>query len=896
MDLTLKPYQQAALAALDAFLAAARGCSTAEQMQAAFTAARLEALGEQAPLLPYRPFSIEQPEIPVACLRIPTGGGKTLMAAHAVERAARHYTGTPAPLALWLVPSDAIRTQTLEALKTPGHPYRDALLRYWPTERLTVLDVADAGQLRAHDFGARAIVLVGTIQTLRVDKTQGRNVYAYREDFEPHFVDAPDAPIFERVGEADLEAQPYLSRADLGKIKRSFANLLTWHRPIVIMDEAHNAQSDLSLTVLERIRPACVIEWTATPAAGQNVLYHVSAQALKAEDMIKLPIVLAPHPNWQEAVRDAVLTRARLEEAAAGENDYVRPIALFQAEDKGGEVTYEMLQAYLVDVHAVPPAQIAVHTGKQRDLDGVDLFDRDCPIRFIITVEALKEGWDCSFAYVFCTAQNIRSNTKMEQLLGRVLRMPHARRRTAEALNRAYAHVCGPSTALVANQLTDRLISMGFEELAAAQYVQPALGGGDLFTAPVAAPLALETVFEVDDKHVAAMQALAEALPDQVRLTPAADAATPATITVTGALTNEIIEAAVNAMPRAKPAREAATQLLQRHQARVEAAAAPSQRGEAFAAVPMLAIPLQGELMLYEPELLSELADYSLAGLPADLPGFTREETVRPWLIDVERGRLHIREDHAQYRLDLDEGDAGVSRENVIRALDRRLRRDAILQPDMIAWLGRLLDGLERAEFDLAYLLRHLNAVADAAKSRLDDLLAVQRRAAFQQSLVAPAAPPRLDEHFAFRFDPQAYPARWDYAGRYRFLKHYYPKPGELKPEIDAEETACAIAIDQLSQVKWWVRNLEKQPMHAFWLPTSTDRFYPDFVAELGDGRLFVVEYKGGHLYDNADSREKRTIGEVWAAASGGRCVFAMITDRNTAGVAVEDQLRKAMG
>lgn len=896
MDLTLKPYQQDALAALDAFLVAARGCTTAEQMQAAFTAARREALGDQAPLLPYRPFSAEQPEIPVACLRIPTGGGKTLMAAHAVERAARQYTGTPAPLALWLVPSDAIRTQTLEALKTPGHPYRDALLRYWPAERLTVLDVVDAGQLRAHDFGARAIVLVGTLQTLRVDKTQGRNAYAYREDFEPHFADAPDAPIFERVGEADLDAQPYLSRADLGKIKRSFANLLAWHRPIVIMDEAHNAQSDLSLTVLERIRPACVIEWTATPATGQNVLYHVSAQALKAEDMIKLPIVLAPHPNWQEAVRDAVLTRARLEEAATGESDYVRPIALFQAEDKGGEVTYEMLRAYLIDTHAIPAGQIAVHTGKQRDLDGVNLFDRDCPIRFIITVEALKEGWDCSFAYVFCTAQNIRSNTKMEQLLGRVLRMPHARRRTAEALNRAYAHVCGPSTALVAGQLTDRLISMGFEELATAQYVQPALGGGDLFTPPAVAPLAVETVFEVEDKHVAAMQALAEALPGQVRLTPATGDAAPATITVTGALTIEIIEAAVDALPRNRAVREAATQVLQRHQARVEAAAAPSQRGEAFAAVPMLAIPLQGELMLYEPELLSELADYSLTGLPADLPGFTREETVRPWLIDVERGRLHIREDQAQYRLDLDEGDAGVSRENVIRALDRRLRRDAILQPDMIAWLGKLLDGLDRAGFDLAYLLRHLNAVAEAAKDRLDALLADQRRAAFQQSLVEAAALPRLDDHFAFRFDSQAYPARWDYAGRYRFLKHYYPKPGELKPEIDAEETACAIAIDQMPQVKWWVRNLEKQPTHSFWLPTSTDRFYPDFVAELEDGRLFVVEYKGGHLYDNADSREKRTIGAVWAAASGGRCVFAMVTDRNTAGVAVEDQLLKAMG
>src|SRR5690606_24523241 len=119
---------------------------------------------------------------------------------------------------------------------------------------------------------------------------------AYQEDFTPHFAGVPDSDCFERVSEADLEAQPYLSRADLGKVKHSFANLLAWHRPIVIVDEAHSVQSPLSMEVLRRIRPACVIEWTATPARDQNVLYHVSAQVLKDEQMIKLPIVLGSHP------------------------------------------------------------------------------------------------------------------------------------------------------------------------------------------------------------------------------------------------------------------------------------------------------------------------------------------------------------------------------------------------------------------------------------------------------------------------------------------------------------------------------------------------------------------------------------------------------------------------
>lgn len=884
--LELKRYQGDALAALSGFLCAARGQRDQAQMQAAFDAARRNAMGDSVPPRIYRPFTAQAPEVPVACIRIPTGGGKTLMAAHAIDIAARDYVGSRAPIALWLVPTNTIRTQTLEALKTPGHPYRQALLEHWPEDRLTVLDIADCRQLRAHDIGNRAIVVVGTVQTLRVENTAAREVYAYHEDFASHFAAAPDAPYFERVSERDLEAQPYLSTGDLGRIKASFANLLAWHRPVVIMDEAHNAQSSLSLTLLERIRPACVVEWTATPLPEQNVLYHVSAQELKAADMIKLPIVLAPHPNWREAVRDAVLTREALAAEAGSERDYVRPLVLFQAEPKGGEATVEALKAHLVEQLHIDERRIAVATGSQRGLDGVDLFRRDCVIEFVITVEALKEGWDCSFAYVFCTTQNIRSAKDMEQLLGRVLRMPYAQRRASDKLNRAYAHVCGARTAQVANQLADRLISMGFERMAAVQGVQPA--GDDMFGPPPAPPAEVESEFEAT---AASAQALAAALPGQVRTEAGDDGATR--VTVTGRVDAAAVDAAVAALPRRD--RDAMKEQLERHEARVLAAAAPSERGVAFALVPQLVLPVQGGLRLFEPELLEEFADYTLAGLDAGLPGFVREEARNPYLIDVERGRVDVRQDPAQYGLSLDGPSEAVRREDVIRALDRKLRNEAILQPDMIAWLGRVLDGLERAGFEPAYLARHLNALGDAVAARLRSLLAQQRDITYRQTLLPGARAARLDDVTGFRFDPHRYPAHWLFDGRYTFTRHFYPKPGELKPELEAEETACAIELDSLSQVRHWVRNLERQPDCAFWLPTSTDRFYPDFVAELTDGRLFVVEYKGGDRYSNDDSREKRTIGEVWAAASGGKCVFLMATDPATAGLPVGAQLRRAI-
>ena len=64
--------------------------------------------------------------------------------------------------------------------------------------------------------------------------------------------------------------------------------------------------------------------------------------------------------------------------------------------------------------------------------------------------------------------------------------------------------------------------------------------------------------------------------------------------------------------------------------------------------------------------------------------------------------------------------------------------------------------------------------------------------------------------------------------------------------------------------VKHWVRNVGREERFSFWLPTATDYFYPDFVAE----------YKGAHLLHTPDTREKEQIGQQWVAASGGQCLF----------------------
>ena len=398
----------------------------------------------------YRAPLADLPNVPYVCLRLPTGGGKTILGAHAVAVARDAWVEKDYPLVLWLAPTKTIRSQTVEALKNAGHPYRQALDEDFDG-RVRVFDIADFTHIRPHDLRAHCCIVVGTIQTLRVTNTEGRKVYAHHEEMEPHFSAIPDAT-------------QGLEKLDNGGVKFSFANLLHIHRPLMIVDEAHNAVTGLTREMQTRVNPCAIIEFTATPRPKSNILYSVSALELKREDMIKLPIMLAEHDTWQNAVNGAIAKRASLAEAAKRDANYLRPIVLFQAQKKNREVTVEALKKHLTDVENIPESAIAIATGDQRELDGIDLFDPRCPIEYVITVEALKEGWDCSFAYVFCSVSRIHSATDVEQLLGRVLRMPYAKRRKVTELNKAYAYLSEPSSGEAARTLTDKLVTMGFEE------------------------------------------------------------------------------------------------------------------------------------------------------------------------------------------------------------------------------------------------------------------------------------------------------------------------------------------------------------------------------------------------------------------------------------------------
>ena len=309
------------------------------------------------------------------------------------------------------------------------------------------------------------------MQAFRVEDTEGRKVYEPSGELKTHFANVPASFL------------PFLETISDGTPVPSLVNVFRLRNPIIIVDEAHNARTDLSFETLARFRPSCIIEFTATPATKSkpsNVLHAVSAAELNAEEMIKLPIRLESRADWKELLSDALAVRTDLEKTALHEQkltgEYIRPVMLLQAQPKRQNqetLTVEVVRNCLIEDHKIPEEQIAIATGDTKELADVDISKSDCKIRFVITVNALREGWDCPFAYVLCSVAELRASTAVEQILGRIMRLPQAKRKKQLKLNQAYAFSASQNFVDAAKALEDALVENGFQRHEAQAFVTP---------------------------------------------------------------------------------------------------------------------------------------------------------------------------------------------------------------------------------------------------------------------------------------------------------------------------------------------------------------------------------------------------------------------------------------
>ncbi len=809
------------------------------------------------------------PELPYVCLRVPTGGGKTLMACHTIGIVAIEMSHVENPVCLWLVPSNTIRDQTLVALRNRHHPYRQAVDERFSC-KVSVMDLKDALSVRQGTLGGEMCIIVSTLAALRVEDTDGRKVYESAGDLMSHF------------SGLTAEKESYLERRPDGTTPYSLCNVLRLWRPVVIMDEAHNARTTLSFDTLARFNPSCIVEFTATPQIdhhpdreefASNVLHHVSAAELKAEEMVKLPIKLETHADWKGALGKAREWQHRLEQIALAEEretgEYIRPIVLIQAQAKSSTkqtITVEVVKECLLNDFQIRDEQVAIATGNTREIDDVNLFDRTCPIRFIITVQALKEGWDCSFAYVFCSVADVRSARAAEQLLGRVLRMPQAKRKRNPELNFAYAVVSSTDFLETANALKDKLVENGFARIEANQFIQPYQ-----MTLPDSGPLINEVIQPVSE--VPNLAKLSGELRERVTFDPVRNE-----LTVTGDVTESDRAAIANCFQTTEGQHSADAIFQKSHGRRIQlvpvAVARPPFR------IPLMAIRQNGQLELFEEthfrEVPWELADCDATLSESEFPSVVAEGKAGE--LDVsDQGRLEVRfVEQVQRQLSLMIIEPGWDVAGLTNWLDRQIPHPDLTRTQSTLFIHRLLTGLlESRTLTIEQLARQKFRLRSAIGEKIDHFRQKYQTDAFNRMLFrTDGAEIEVGPEFFLEFSADQYAANGYYDGAYRFGKHYFPLIGELKPE--GEEFDCAAYLDQHPKVQWWVRNLERRPQTSFWLQTATDRFYPDFVCLLTDGRILVVEYKGEDRWSNDDSKEKRAIGELWANRSHGKCLFVM--------------------
>lgn len=425
--------------------------------------------------------------VPNAVLKVPTGGGKTWLAVSAVSRIMGRYLDRNTGFVLWIVPNEAIYSQTLKRLKDRQHPYRQALDRA-AAGRVRILEKDDP--LAARDVQANLCVMLLMLQSSNRQNQDTLRMFRDRGDVQGFF--PPEGE--QQAHRAALARTPNLDAYTgmFPMVKDSLGNALRLIRPVVVLDEGHRAISDLAFSTLYGFNPCFVLELTATPQDVQprggrtpkpgryaNILVEVTGRELDREGMVKMPLNLDPRQgNDWKATLDAAVGRLRrldadAEKLRAETNRYIRPILLIQVERTGadqresGLIHSEDVKDWLLTV-GFDAAEIAIKTAEQNDLnapENQDLLSPTNRVRAIITKQALQEGWDCPFAYVLCALAASSNLKAMTQLVGRILRQPEAMKTGIEALDECHVITHHAGTGEVVRAIKDGLEQDGLGDL-----------------------------------------------------------------------------------------------------------------------------------------------------------------------------------------------------------------------------------------------------------------------------------------------------------------------------------------------------------------------------------------------------------------------------------------------
>ena len=805
------------------------------------------------------------PGVPNLCIKVPTGGGKTFIACNAIRPVFDALPVTKTKAVVWLVPSEAILTQTVKALKDTSHPYRQKI------------DVDFGGRvevytkqelLNGQNFNPTAVteqlsIMVLSYDSFRTSRKDGRKAFQENSNLAefPKVLGKPDSPIE-------------------GADETALFQIINQLNPLVIVDESHHARSDLSQEMLANFNPCFVLDLTATPRKDSNIISYVDAVQLKTEHMVKLPVIVYNRDSQAEVILDAIELRNKLEELAAAEyavsKKYIRPIVLFQAEPKGKEeaTTFEKIREKLI-AYDIPAEQIAIRTADVNELKSTELMSEDCPIRYIITVNALSEGWDCPFAYILASIANKTSQVQVEQILGRILRLPHTTQHGQPSLNMSYVLTSSNDFNETVKGIIQGLNDAGFSDK-------------DYRVSEPPAPKVPDPVQITIDKGCPKMETPLESPEEDVS-------------GVDWKLVNEEYQRRREAEKSPETAPKADSMLSEAESAGQAYNAAIQQSGnDPYLQKTPWEVREQMPTFDVKPEFREDIERLVIPQFFAAIPDtlFTDGSHVLLDEAQLSEGFTLKNKDCDIDFAAADDGIVKVDIENKENGLPRVFKMSSpeqqyfkeyfnSLPPEsrvrqckemMLRQLNKL-NGVDTAELK-AYIER---IVGNMSK---DQLAAMEKAPLGYAKKIKDKVQALLEQHCRENFSD------WLSTERIVCLP-YYRLPDTIHPathtdiyakslyqaedgDMNKLEQKLIMELTALPNVRWWHRNISRQ---GFCINGYINH-YPDILIMTEKGKVILAETKGEHL-KNDDSREKIDLGAMWSGHAGNQYRYFMVFEKD---------------
>ena len=812
------------------------------------------------------PYKNNVPNCPHVCIKVPTAGGKTFIAANALSAIFKELDPARPKIVVWLVPSNSILEQTIRNFSNPRHPYREQL----NTDFANKVNVFDKRMLlQGAGFNTSSVRENMTLCILSFDSLRARK----KED--------------RKVNDENGNLQSFAN--DVTEDEISVMSVLRAFNPVVVVDESHNAESELSVEMLKNLNPSFILDLTATPRKNSNIISFTPAIELKKENMVKLPVIVYNHHKKEEVVSSALELRSKLERAAIEAEKsgapYIRPIVLFQAEPKTKDdnATFECVKSMLLE-KKIPEEQIKIKTADKNELQNVNLLSKDCPVRYIITVNALKEGWDCPFAYILASLADRSSSVDVEQILGRVLRLPNVRKNENVMLNMSYVFTASARFSETLDSIVKGLNRAGFSS---SDYRQVEL---EKSVEPTEMPMneSIASTSLLNDSNGGSKEGefdLSSILwnGDDSSLSPAS----VASVSDLGDAKSELQNQQSGIMAQIEHlAQKENEELEKRIEENRTSPVAPPEMEKQVKTYAIKSIFKDSASQIILPKFFMKGA---VEGLHVDLFGiantpFDKDMLLKNFPLRNADTNINFENVDVEMRsIDLDESQkdftptifsVGKNQQAEITRwlsniddVERKRQKCAerlrdwignmypIPDPDIIEYIRRVLSNFN--DKDLNQMLNSQSTYAERIKQKINALVTEYIETEFDRTLDQDKI--ILRQHYRI-------------ADKLTLSSAGKPLPKTLhekEENVNGFEETVINAVANLENVEFWTRNREKKDFCI----NGFINHYPDFIIKTKHGKIVMLETKGDHL----DAEKKIKLGNLWASKAGNNYRYCLV-------------------